>query len=414
MNVDPTVAPSPDSSLTSILTFLRLILHVMFAFLLLFAVVKSVLTESAQLGVLGLVVVLALVYMVGTTAENRAMHAQQPAISRWQSVVWLLIVIALWGALLLFSIDFVWLLFPLVFLILHILPTITALASVVAGWALAAFVPRALHSEDWGVANAVGPAIGVMFAVGVYFTYVALGREVAKQEALTRQLTAAQQQLAVTEHQSGRMEERERLSREIHDTVAQGLSSIVLLSRAAKKSVAAGNGAEALEQITTMEQQAGISLNEARRFVRDLASPDLGLPLDQAIIAHLERTESKERSLGHTIDMVFTPIDLANKRALAKLPEPVSRALYRVVGEAITNVVKHAHAAKAVITISLWDEEITIDIADDGKGVTQPEGFGISGMRRRMETLGGSLAIESHTGGTIVTATVPLTSQGEQ
>lgn len=216
------------------------------------------------------------------------------------------------------------------------------------------------------------------------------------------------------------MEERERLSREIHDTVAQGLSSILLLSRAAKKSVAAGNESEALDQIATMEEQAGISLNEARRFVRDLASPDLGLPLDEAIIAHLERTEAKERSLGNPIDMVFTPLDPSQKQALAELPEPISRALYRVVGEAITNVVKHSYATKAVVTISMWDEEITVDIADNGRGLSHPKaentaqrGFGLDGMRRRMEALGGSLAIECSTSGTIVTATVPLTSQGE-
>lgn len=409
-----------DSSLTPILSFLRVSLHVMFAFLLLFAMIKIVLADDPQWAVLALAAALVVVYMVGTTAENRALHAQQRDIPRWQTVLWLILVVGLWGPLLLFSIDFVWLLFPLVFLILHILPTAIALACVAAAWALAAFVPRAIHPEDWGVANAVGPAIGVLFAVGVYFTYEALGREVARQEALTKELIAAQQQLAVTEHQSGRMEERERLSREIHDTVAQGLSSILLLSRAAKKSVAAGNESEALDQIATMEEQAGISLNEARRFVRDLASPDLGLPLDEAIIAHLERTEAKELSLGNPIDMVFTPLDPSQKQALAELPEPISRALYRVVGEAITNVVKHSHATKAVVTISMWDEEITVDIADNGRGLSHPKaentvqrGFGLDGMRRRMEALGGSLAIECSTSGTIVTATVPLTSQGE-
>lgn len=405
------------SSLQPIMTTLRISLHVMFALLLLFAVVSVIAAgdDNAVL-IVGLSALLALVYVIGTATENRQLkHPDRTHIPSWQPKVWLGVVIGLWVALLCLSINFVWLLFPLVFLILHILTPVAALLLAGITWAVAAFLPRFIHPESWNVANAFGPLIGVVFAVGVYFTYVALGKEVAKQEALTAELIAAQQQLAVTEHQSGRMEERERLSREIHDTVAQGLSSILLLSRAAKKDVSGGNVAKVETHIATIEEQAQASLQEARRFVSDLASPDLNLPLDQAILAFIERTTAKEKSLGNTLDLSLAAVDHDDHEALAQLPEPVSRALYRVITEAITNVVKHAHATKAVVTLSMWDKEISVDIADNGTGgaETNANGFGIDGMRRRIDNLGGTFTIESGEAGTIVTATLPLTSQGD-
>src|SRR5699024_2987285 len=127
----------------------------------------------------------------------------------------------LWLVLLTHSQDFLWLEFPMVFLTLHILALLPTLLQVARVWVAAAFVPLWLHPESWALAAAIGPFIGTALAVAIYFAYRALHAEVQHHRAVARQLRTTQEELAASEHQAGRLEERERLSREIHDTVAQ-------------------------------------------------------------------------------------------------------------------------------------------------------------------------------------------------
>lgn len=416
----PLDAPSEldaTQALSRIMVFLRVSLHIVFAFLLGFAVVQNVAAGNGSRGLLAAAGVLAAVYMAGTTWENRRAHSllmEDVLDRRWRvlAACWLAVVLALWVGLVAQSMDFVWLLFPLVFLILHILPTGLSIVGVGAAWLAAAFLPAFLHTPSWNVANVVGPFIGTVFAIGVYFTYRALGREVQTHALLTQQLLSAQHQLAISEHQAGRMEERERLSREIHDTVAQGLSSIVLVSRAARANLAKGNTAELESQLGIINEQASDSLAEARRFVRDLASPDLGQSLVEALRTVIQRTRGRQEALGEPLDLTLNVV--GEEVDPASLPEPVSRTIVRVTQEALNNVVKHAHATKAVVTLGLWDDQLSLDVVDNGRGfdLEGATGFGLPGVRARVADLSGTVTIESAPGsGTALACSIPLTSR---
>lgn len=384
---------------------LRVSLHVIFAFLLGFAMVQSVVAGTHVAAVLALSCALAALYVAGTVLENRRQGRHLPTPMRW-SLPWLGCVVALWIALMALSTSFVWLLFPLIFLTLHLVPTRFSLPLVGALWAIAAFLPL-LSDTTWSLAEAVGPAIGTVFAIGVYFTYRSLGREVTRQAVLAQKLLDAQEELVLSEHLAGRMEERERLSREIHDTVAQGLSSISLLARAARNNLAAGNTEEARTQLEAVSEQASSSLAEARRFVYDLRSPDLETSLPAALKSIAGRIESRQEALGE-------PLTVEVNCEEAHLPEPISRLILRVSQEALSNVAKHARATRAVLTLSVWDDELCLDIVDNGQGFDPDDhhaGFGLTGIRERVSEAGGAVEISSSESGTAVACRIPLAAQ---
>ncbi|MGP6174157.1 sensor histidine kinase [Corynebacterium sp. A21] len=400
--------------LLRLLLMLRLGLHLMFAFLLGFGLLRYLAEDPSRAHltpVLPLVCALAVAYLAGTVWEDRYARGRtllNPSRgARW----WLATVAALWFGLVIHTQDFVWLLFPLIFLFLHLLPRITGLTAVAALWVVAAFVPAWLHPENWGVGAALGPLIGAVFAIAAYYTYRALHTEVRHHQQITAQLRATQQELALREHQAGRLEERERLAREIHDTVAQGLSSILLVSRAAGTSLGKDDLAAVEHQLSTIREVAQENLAEARRFVRDLASPSVGADLSASLREIITRVQSQQRALGSRLEI---SLQVATE-VPANLPEPVSSAVVRACQEALANVVKHADATTAVVTLAVWDLELTLDVFDDGRGFDPTKieegSFGLRGLDTRTTALGGNLTVESQPGqGTVLAVKIPLTS----
>ena len=401
------MSTSDLNPLLRVLDGLRVGLHVMFAFLLGFGVLRSLFDAPLNYAVPLLSVALALLYVAGTVVERHRAQRRE-AISVGAKYGWLAGIIVLWLVLLTHSQDFLWLEFPLVFLTLHILALVPALVTVAGLWVAAAFVPLWLHPESWALAAAIGPLIGTALAVAIYFAYRALHAEVQHHRAVARQLRTTQEELAASEHQAGRLEERERLSREIHDTVAQGLSSIVLLARAAKSSE------DPQTQLATIESVAVDNLAEARRFVRDLASPDVQESLPDALRGTLARMRERGAALGEKTEF---RLEFAGD-ITATIPQPIAAAAIRCTQEGLSNVVKHAHASTAVVTLSVFADAVTIDVVDDGVGmdITSPDGsFGLAGLNRRIAALGGSLSIESQPdGGTALAARLPLTSEKEK
>src|SRR5699024_1805114 len=121
------------------------------------------------------------------------------------------------------------------------------------------------------IATILGPGIGAVLAVLVSAAYWHLLGQAAHHQRVAAALRAAQTDLAITEHRAGQLEERERLAREIHDTLAQGFSSIVLLARAVGQHELPAPTRRALE---TIEETAVANLSEARELVRHLATAD--------------------------------------------------------------------------------------------------------------------------------------------
>jgi two-component system NarL family sensor kinase len=201
----------------------------------------------------------------------------------------------------------------------------------------------------------------------------------------------------------GAVEERNRLAREIHDTLAQGLTATALQLESADALLDAGSeGAhEPLRRALSLTRS---NLEEARRSVLDLrAAPLEGRPLSEALRALVGRWEA-ETGIG------------ARYRAVngsRPLPPRVEAALYRICQEALTNVARHTGAERVAILLVATPERVRLVVEDNGRGFDAsgiPEGrHGIVGMRERAEMLGGTLEVRSGPeAGSRIEATVPL------
>lgn len=408
------------------LQVLRITLHVGFAVLLAVGVVRVLLGAPHAVSswvTLALAVVLAAVYLAGTVAEKQAadggpvLWGLDPA---KYAVVWLAVITGLWLLLLVTDADFSWLAFPLFFLHLHLLGTRHAIFAVVVMTA-AVVAAQWYHAGELHVAMVLGPVFGAAFAVVMAMAYQSLYAEGVNQRLALDELRRTRAELARTQHEAGVLAERERLAREIHDTLAQGLSSIVLVSRAAGSALAAGQTGTAHERIGTVQSTAAENLAEARRFVRGLSSPGLE---DGSLIQSLRRAcEATGRQAAGRGERLECRFELDGDPV--PLPAPFEVALLRAAQSSLSNVALHAEAGTAVVTLGFVGPEVTLDVFDDGIGfdapaalaATQPRedgsGFGLLSVRERVSALGGTLGIESAPGeGTVLAVKLPLPEVG--
>jgi signal transduction histidine kinase len=229
-------------------------------------------------------------------------------------------------------------------------------------------------------------------------------------EDMVAENTGLQAQLLTQAREAGVGDERQRMAREIHDTLAQGLTGIITQLEAAQQT---SSDTERERRIGNAKQLARDSLAEARRSVQALrpqALEDSKLPDALADeVARWSATSGVAAEVKTTGDV----------RALH--PE-VEVTLLRVAQEALANVAKHAGASQAWVTLSYMEDVVTLDVRDDGAGFVPGErgesqasgGFGLIAMRQRVGRLAGQLEIESEPGaGTAVSASLPAIGLGE-
>ncbi|MCP2329306.1 signal transduction histidine kinase [Hamadaea flava] len=327
--------------------------------------------------------------------------------SRRAAVGWLAGFGVLCLLLLVLTEDAVWLAFPLYFLQLHLLPRRAGLIAV-AVTAAVAVTGYAVHQGSFSVAMVIGPVLGAAVAVAVAWGYQALYRESEQRRRLIEELTATRADLAAAEHTAGVLAERERLAREIHDTLAQGLSSIQLLLRAAERALpdAPDNAARYLGQA---RQAAADNVGEARRFVRALAPPALD---DATLAAALERlcaTAGSQHKITARFHLDGAPV---------ALPTAHEVALLRIAQSAVANTVRHADATAVDVALRQDGHHVALNITDNGRGFDPSlvtGGFGLTSMRSRVDALGGTFTITSTPGrGTALAVDLPLAPADSQ
>jgi len=228
-------------------------------------------------------------------------------------------------------------------------------------------------------------------------------RRVDELTELNARLEALQEQLVAQAREAGVLDERARLAREIHDTLAQGLTGIVTQLEAASGGPAGGDAWR--RHVDAAMRLARESLTEARRSV-DALRPE---PLERAPLPDAIANVASSWSEIHGVDarVVVT----GDARPLRPELEVV---LLRTAQEALANVSRHARASRVGVTLSYMEDSLTLDVRDDGVGFTpngHPSGFGLTAMRQRLRGFAGTLAIESEPdGGTALSATVPALS----
>jgi signal transduction histidine kinase len=229
--------------------------------------------------------------------------------------------------------------------------------------------------------------------------------ESEKRRELIEELERTREQLAFAERLAGMTEERHRIGRELHDTVTQQLIGIVMHLEAGNAMDQDGARA-ALESSLRLAREG---LAEARRLVWAERPAQLeGGSLSRALETATERVANEggleiERVVGEDIDA---------------LPAALQTLALRGVQEALANVRKHAKARHVVVTVAVSDDLLAVDVQDDGVGFDAriPDGpsarglgFGLRGLRERLEVLGGTLSVESRRGqGTTLAMHVPL------
>lgn len=242
--------------------------------------------------------------------------------------------------------------------------------------------------------------------IGIWISAVI--EQSAERGLLIEQLKAAQTELVAAERREGILEERQRLTREIHDTLAQGFTSIIMHLEAAD--LARQDDPETLQKhMDRARSTARSSLEAARRVIRDLR-PDL---LEQGSLI-----DAIARATKRWQDETSVPANFTSTGDPILLHSTVEVTLLRAVQESLNNVWKHAQATDVQITLSYMSDLVMLDIQDDGVGLEVPNissfegGFGLQAMRERIEQCGGSVSLESEPGdGTTVTVSIPLNDE---
>ncbi|MBA8815382.1 signal transduction histidine kinase [Microbacterium halimionae] len=267
--------------------------------------------------------------------------------------------------------------------------------AVVSGFAVGGgFTTAALAS---GFASG---GLSVVFAIAMGLWITSITEYGAERARLVAELTEAQSAVAALNHDRGIAAERERIARDIHDTLAQTLAGLVLLSELSSRHIRDGKADAAAKTIETVERTAREALNESRALVARMAA----VPSDDALAAAIERLAERFRTeVGLTIDV---SVD-----AGAALPRDGQVVLLRCLQEALANVRKHAQATLVTVSLTSDDDEIVMSVYDDGVGFDSSRartGFGLDGIVDRVALAGGAVAIDSTSGsGTQLNVRVP-------
>lgn len=377
------------TALTPVFVGLRTGLHVLFVALTVLVIVSAALdpTDNSA-AVIVVSVVLLVTYGLGGLIARPAQAHRRRAGFGWLAVLTLEWVILLW-----LTPNAAYLVFPLFFLYLHLLGRWWGSAAIVVS-TIVAISALGVHG-GWTVGGVVGPVVGAGVALLIGLGYQALAREAQQREALMGELLSTRGQLAATEHESGVLAERARLAREIHDTLAQGLSSIQMLLHAAER---ADPDRPGVEHIRLARETAATNLADARRFIRELTPPDLDNQGLGGALRRLAQTQWATQGLDVNVRVSDT----------VALPMHLQTALLRIAQGAIANVIQHAHATSATITLAVDRDELRFTVVDDGTGFDpllstkdatgKSDSFGLQATQERVQQLGGTLVVDTAPG----------------
>lgn len=352
--------------------------------------------------------------------------------------VWLSALSLIWGAGVMVSDGFVWVALPLYLLVLGLLPD--------RAGAVAAFVLMVmsvglglLHGRVAGVATSSEVWLGMLVPACVALVgrvvFVQLRLDARRHRELAARLAAAHDSLAATERTQGVLAERERLAREIHDTIGQGLASIVVLARTADSgSTNTSDGTDAdgadgadgaadaadgqvadtrdrsrAETLALIESTARDNLAEARRFIRDLGHPGEA-SLEESLRLLAQDAQRRTAAAGEPLDVEFA----VEGSAPSDMDDRLTAALHRGVQASVANVIQHAHATRCRIGLAWFADHVVVDVVDDGVGfdprsIDDREHFGLTALHSRAAEAGIDVTLDSAPGeGTTVALSAPL------
>jgi len=228
--------------------------------------------------------------------------------------------------------------------------------------------------------------------------------EIELAQALAHQAMFATQlnEFADQSRRAAVLEERNRMARDIHDTLAQGLTGVIVQLQAAEDATSKGYKEAAQNHLENARHLARHGLNEARRSVRALRPQ----ALEDATFLEAFKSLTKNAAVGTPLQTEFQV-----RGKMRELPPLAQENLLHIGQEALTNTLKYAHATRFETRLNFNAKEVRLELQDNGNGFKtngRHEGFGLTGMRERVEQMGGSLTIASTRGkGTKIVVVLP-------
>ena len=217
-------------------------------------------------------------------------------------------------------------------------------------------------------------------------------RETLEQRVAQRTRAIEAQRLAAA-HDKAVLEERQRLARDLHDSVTQALYGITLHAQAAQRLLGGGDVSSAADSLRTLQDTAQEALDEMRLLIFELRPPILEqVGLVAALQARLNAVEGRANLQTKLI-----------ADEISELPSHVEQALYRVAQEALNNALKHAHAQCITVQLQRVQRGVMLEISDDGEGFAphaagETGGLGLRGIVERVVQLGGQCSVRSAAG----------------
>lgn len=383
--------------------------HVLTSVLLVVALAASVQLPLPEAVInLGLNSLFAFTYFFGANWWEQWSHRLQ--------LLWVALLTALWVIMLPATPVAIYLVFPLFFLYLQVMDDLRGIIAVVAATAMAILA----QLPGLTVGGVMGPGVSALVTLAIHYAFSKLARINRERQELIEQLMATRSELAETQHSAGVADERQRIAHEIHDTLAQGLSSIQMLLHVAEQEIVDSSLNEAdqaapVERIRLARSTAADNLSEARAMIAALQPAALSA---NSLVDALKRIAGNSGRTGG----VAIAVDVDGDRC--ELPMRFEASLLRIAQGAVANVVNHAAAERCRISLSYGEDEVRLDVVDNGRGfdpgeaAERPAGLGhvgLDAMRQRARELGGELTVESTPGeGTAVSVALPRSqSPGE-
>lgn len=274
--------------------------------------------------------------------------------------------------------------------------------AVLANIALATVVGVGSFISTGSLVQALGiQGISLVFSVALGLWISSISDRSEERQRLLDELRDAQDQLAAVSRDAGVASERERLAREIHDTIAQDLTALVMLTQRARRELVAGHPEQTDQQLALIEENARLALAETRGLVA--ASAPVSLTTGGIADALTRLAERFSRETGVTVGVEVGE--------LAPLGRDTEVVLLRVAQEGLGNVRKHSGAESAVILLASEDGGVRLEVRDDGGGfdvAQSSDGFGLNGLRERLALVQGALDVTSSPDGTTLVATLPV------
>jgi signal transduction histidine kinase len=258
-------------------------------------------------------------------------------------------------------------------------------------------------TENWFLVLMI--ILGLLFIstiIGAFISSIIV--QSTERQRLIDDLTRSRANLMRVEREAGRLTERQRLARDIHDTLAQHFTSIIMHLAAAKH----GNPQAVQSEVQQAEDAAREGLGEIRRIVWDMQPEQIEKASLVEAVEELAARWSAENGVLVKMNVTGAPHSLTAS---------AETALLRISQEAMHNITKHARAKNVNITFSFMEDMLAMDIVDDGLGFDPSKnsnGFGMKTMRDRIEELGGELTIESERGrGTAIAVSLPVMEKSD-